>query len=199
MPATLPARDEPSRGPPGSSRRMLFGGRAARADGRYLVRGTPDRGRGRWYRAAPDPRPADGDFPERKTMSLTSRVVSVPTATSGIARAASSTPTSGAPPDGRRSAVESGAASRGLSRGRLPQVAPIWENQGGESQLVNDRLRSRCDWGRALFDSAIWIATAWAIARCAPWVLLGADARLRTWGRQFWRVTATYLTAAQRV
>ena len=55
------------------------------------------------------------------------------------------------------------------------------------------------DWGRALVDSVIWIARAWAIAAVCTLVVLALIARLPTWGRQFWRVTGAYFTGPHSV
>ena len=54
-------------------------------------------------------------------------------------------------------------------------------------------------WGKALFDSAIWIAKAWAIAAVRTLVVLVLIARFTTWGRQFWRVTGAYFTGRDSV
>ena len=65
--------------------------------------------------------------------------------------------------------------------------------------MVNDLFTFSIDWGRALFDSAIWIARAWAIAAMCTLVVLVLIGRYTTWGRQFWRITGAYYTGAQSV
>jgi len=64
---------------------------------------------------------------------------------------------------------------------------------------VNDLFTFSIDWGRALFDSAIWIARAWAIAAVCTLVVLVLIARYTTWGRQFWRITGAYFTGPHSV
>jgi hypothetical protein len=55
------------------------------------------------------------------------------------------------------------------------------------------------DWGDALVDSLMWIATAWSIAAVCTLVVLVVIARFTTWGRQFWDVTGAYFTGRQSV
>ena len=64
---------------------------------------------------------------------------------------------------------------------------------------MNDLFTFSIDWGRALFDSAIWIARAWAIAAVCTLVVLVPTARYTTWGRQFWRITGAYFTGPHSV
>ena len=64
---------------------------------------------------------------------------------------------------------------------------------------MNDSFTFSIDWGRALFDSAIWIAMAWAIAAVCTLVVLVLIARYTTWGRQFWRITGAYFTGPHSV
>ena len=64
---------------------------------------------------------------------------------------------------------------------------------------MNDLFTFSIDWGRALFDSAIWIARAWAIAAVCTLVVLVLIARYTTWGRQFWRITGAYFTGPHSV
>ena len=64
---------------------------------------------------------------------------------------------------------------------------------------MNDLFTFSIDWGRALFDSAIWIARAWAIAAVCTLVVLVLIARYTTWGRQFWRITGAYFTGAESI
>ena len=64
---------------------------------------------------------------------------------------------------------------------------------------MNDLFTFSIDWGRVLFDSAIWIARAWAIAAVCTLVVLVLIARYTTWGRQFWRITGAYFTGPHSV
>ncbi|WP_029114049.1 ABC transporter ATP-binding protein/permease [Mycobacterium sp. URHB0044] len=55
------------------------------------------------------------------------------------------------------------------------------------------------DWGNELWASLWWVAKAWAIAAASTLVILVLLARLTTWGRQFWRITADYFKGPESV